>query len=231
MIWQSSNDIQLQQQSDPEIAARMTQYEMAARMQSSVPDLVNVSDEPQHILDLYGSDCQTPGTYASNCLLARRLVERGTRFVQLYHRGWDHHSKLPDKIKKACGETDQANSALISDLRARGMLEDTLVIWGGEFGRTVYCQGAMTKDNFGRDHHPRCFTIWMAGGGVNRGISYGETDNFSYNIASNGVHVHDLNATIMHLLGIEHTKLTYQYQGRHHRLTDVHGKVIPDLVS
>lgn len=225
------NDIQLQQQSDPEIAARMTQYEMAARMQSSVPDLVNVSDEPQHILDLYGSDCQTPGTYASNCLLARRLVERGTRFVQLYHRGWDHHSKLPDKIKKACGETDQANSALISDLRARGMLEDTLVIWGGEFGRTVYCQGAMTKDNFGRDHHPRCFTIWMAGGGVNRGISYGETDNFSYNIASNGVHVHDLNATIMHLLGIEHTKLTYQYQGRHHRLTDVHGKVIPDLVS
>lgn len=225
------NDIQLQQQGDPEIAARMTQYEMAARMQSSVPDLVNVSDEPQHILDLYGPHCQTPGTYASNCLLARRLVERGTRFVQLYHRGWDHHSKLPDKINKACGDTDQANSALIRDLRARGMLDDTLVIWGGEFGRTVYCQGAMTKDDFGRDHHPRCFTIWMAGGGVNRGISYGETDDFSYNIASNGVHVHDLNATIMHLLGIEHTKLTYQYQGRHHRLTDVHGKVIPDLVG
>ena len=225
------NEIQFQQQGDPEIAARMTQYEMAARMQSSVPDLVNVSDEPQHILDLYGPDCQTPGTYASNCLLARRLVERGTRFVQLYHRGWDHHSQLPDKINKACGETDQTNSALISDLRARGMLDDTLVIWGGEFGRTVYCQGAMTKDNFGRDHHPRCFTIWMAGGGVNRGISYGETDDFSYNIASDGVQVHDLNATIMHLLGIDHTKLTYQYQGRHHRLTDVHGKVIPDLVG
>ncbi|MCH2210903.1 MAG: DUF1501 domain-containing protein [Fuerstiella sp.] len=225
------NEIQLWQQGDPEIAARMTQYEMAARMQSSVPDLVDVSDEPEHILELYGSDCRKPGTYASNCLLARRLAERGVRFVQLYHRGWDHHGNLPDKINKQCRQTDQAGSALVQDLRARGMLEDTLVVWSGEFGRTVYCQGALNEKNYGRDHHPRCFTIWMAGGGVNRGTTYGETDDFSYNIAKDGVEVHDLNATIMHLMGIEHTRLTYQYQGRHHRLTDVHGNVLPQLLG
>ena len=225
------NEIQLQQQGDPEIAARMTQYEMAARMQASVPDLVDISDEPQHILDLYGADCRTPGTYASNCLLARRLAERGVRFVQLYHRGWDHHAKLPSTIPDLCAQTDQPGSALIQDLRARGMLDDTLVIWGGEFGRTVYCQGTLTETDFGRDHHPRCFTIWMAGGGVNRGTTYGETDDFSYNIARDGVEVHDLNATVMRLLGIDHTKLTYQYQGRHHRLTDVHGNVVEQLTG
>jgi uncharacterized protein (DUF1501 family) len=225
------NDIQLREQGDPETAARMTQYEMAARMQSTVPDLVDVSDEPQHILDLYGADCQKSGTYASNCLLARRLVERGVRFVQLYHRGWDHHGKLPATIPKLCAQTDQPTSALIQDLRARGMLEDTLVVWGGEFGRTVYCQGTLTEKDFGRDHHPRCFTIWMAGGGVKRGTSYGETDDFSYNIAENSVEVHDLNATIMQLMGIQHTRLTFQYQGRHHRLTDVHGHVVPELIG
>jgi len=225
------NDIQLQEQGDPEIAARMTQYEMAARMQSSVPELVNVSDEPKHIMDLYGPDSQTPGTYASNCLLARRLVERGVRFVQLYHRGWDHHVKLPYLINQSCTQTDQPTAALLQDLKERGMLDDTLVIWGGEFGRTVYCQGPLRANDFGRDHHPRCFTIWMAGGGVNRGTSHGETDDFSYNIVKDGVEVHDLNATIMHLLGIRHTGLTYQYQGRHHRLTDVHGTVVKELVG
>ncbi len=225
------NDIQLQEQGDPEIAARMTQYEMAARMQSSVPELVDVSGEPRHIMELYGPDSQTPGTYASNCLLARRLVERGVRFVQLYHRGWDHHIKLPYLINQSCTQTDQATAALLQDLKERGMLDDTLVIWGGEFGRTVYCQGPLTANDFGRDHHPRCFTVWMAGGGVNRGTSYGETDDFSYNIVKDGVAVHDLNATIMHLLGIRHTALTYQYQGRHHRLTDVHGNVVNELIG
>ena len=225
------NEFQLRQQGHPDTAARITQYEMAARMQVSVPDLVDVSDESQHVLEMYGADSQQPGTFAANCLLARRLVERGVRFVQLYHRGWDQHSTLPTAIAKQCADTDQASAALVKDLRERGLLDDTLVIWGGEFGRTVYCQGRLTASDYGRDHHPRCFTIWLSGGGVRRGISYGETDDYSYNIVSNAVHVHDLNATIMHLLGIEHTKLTFQYQGRHHRLTDVHGNVVHDLVS
>jgi len=225
------NELQLRQQKHPDIAARMTQYEMAARMQVSVPELVDVSDEPQHVLDMYGPDCQQPGSFAANCLLARRLVERGVRFVQLYHRGWDQHKKLPTDISKQCADTDQAGAALVKDLRDRGMLDDTLVIWGGEFGRTVYCQGTLTANDYGRDHHPRCFTTWLAGGGVRKGLSYGETDDHSYNVVKDPVHVHDLNATILHLLGIEHTKLTFQYQGRHHRLTDVHGNVVHDLIS
>jgi len=225
------NDVRLQQHGDPEISTRMAQYEMAARMQTSVPALVDTSDEPQHVFEMYGADSRTPGTYASNCLLARRLAERGVRFVQLYHRGWDQHVKLPRDLRGQCQSTDQPTAALLKDLKARGMLDDTLVIWGGEFGRTVYCQGSLTATDYGRDHHPRCFTIWMAGGGVRAGASYGETDDFSYNVASDGVHVHDLNATIMRLLGIDHTQLTYQYQGRHHRLTDVHGNVINELLA
>ena len=225
------NQIQLDQEQDPEIAARMSQYEMAARIQSSIPDLVDTSNEPQHVLDLYGANCQTAGTYASNCLLARRLVERGVRFVQLYHRGWDHHRKLPQQIGQSCHATDQPTAALIRDLRERGLLDDTLVIWGGEFGRTVYCQGSLAPDDFGRDHHPRCFTVWMAGGGVKRGFTWGETDDFSYNVVRDGVQIHDLNATVLRLLGIDHERLTFQYQGRHHRLTDVHGHVVEQLIA
>jgi Protein of unknown function (DUF1501) len=225
------NRMRLEQFGDPEIETRISQYEMAFRMQTSVPDLLDLSKEPQHIFDLYGPDARKPGTYASNCLLARRLLERDVRFVQLYHRGWDQHNDLPRDLALQCKGTDQASAALVMDLKQRGMLDDTLVVWGGEFGRTVYCQGRLTETNYGRDHHPRCFTMWMAGAGFKRGFSYGETDDYCYNVVSNPVHVHDLQATILHLLGVDHKRLTYKYQGRHFRLTDVHGEIAKDLLT
>ncbi len=206
---------------DPEILTRIEQYELAFRMQTSVPDLTDISDEPQHVLDMYGPDVHTPGTYARNCLLARRMAERDVRFVQLYHMGWDHHDNLPDHLGKQCKDTDQPSAALVSDLKQRGLLDDTLIIWGGEFGRTVYSQGKVTEETYGRDHHPRCFSIWMAGGGIKPGITYGETDDFSYNIVKDPVHVHDLNATILHCLGIDHERLSVPYQGLDVRLTGV----------
>ena len=216
---------------DPEIEARIAQYEMAFRMQSSVPEISDISGEPDYIYDLYGEDSRDPGTYAANCLLARRLVEKGVKFVQLYHRGWDHHNNLPRQLPRLCKQTDQASAALIIDLKQRGLLDDTLVIWGGEFGRTNYSQGTLTKTNYGRDHHPKCFSIWMAGAGVKKGMSYGKTDDFSYNIVENPVHIHDFQATLMHLLGIDHERFTYKFQGRRYRLTDVHGKVVNDILA
>ncbi len=225
------NRIRLKELGDPEIMTRIGQYELAYRMQTSVPELTNISDEPKAILDMYGPDSQNPGSYAFNTLLARRMAERGVRFIQLYHRGWDHHSDLPRDIEKRSQETDQPTAALVKDLKQRGMLKDTLIIWGGEFGRTVYCQGRLTPTNYGRDHHPRCFTIWMAGGGIKPGMSYGETDDYSYNVVRDPVHVHDLNATILHCLGIDHTKLTFKFQGRRHRLTDVHGTVVRKIIA
>jgi hypothetical protein len=225
------NRMHLDEFGDPEIETRISQYEMAFRMQTSVPDLLDLSKEPQHILDLYGPDAKKPGTYAANCLLARRLLERDVRFIQLYHRGWDQHNDLPRDLALQCKGTDRASAALVMDLKQRGLLDDTLVIWGGEFGRTVYCQGKLTDTNYGRDHHPRCFSMWMAGGGMKRGLSYGETDDYCYNVVSNPVHVHDLQATVLHCLGIDHLKLTYKYQGRHFRLTDVHGTVMKDLLA
>ncbi|MCA9146682.1 MAG: DUF1501 domain-containing protein [Planctomycetales bacterium] len=216
---------------DPEIAARIAQYEMAYRMQTSVPELSDISGESEQTLNMYGPDVHKPGTFAANCLLARRLAERDVRFVQVFIRGWDQHGNLPSDIRLQCGDIDQPCAALINDLKQRGMLEDTLVVWGGEFGRTIYCQGGLTKTNYGRDHHPRCFTIWMAGGGVKPGITYGETDDFSYNIVDKPVHIHDLNATILHNLGINHERLTYRFQGRDFRLTDVHGKVVHDILA
>jgi hypothetical protein len=216
---------------DPEITTRIAQYEMAFRMQSSVPELADVSKEPEHVFKLYGEDARKPGTYAANCLLARRLVERGVRFVQLFHRGWDQHTSLPKQIAGQCRDTDQSSAALVADLAQRGLLDDTLVVWGGEFGRTVYCQGTLTKDDYGRDHHPRCFTIWLAGGGIKGGLSYGETDDFSYNITRDPLHVHDLHATLLHCLGIDHKRLTFKFQGRHYRLTDVHGEVVSKLLA
>jgi hypothetical protein len=215
---------------DPEINTRIAQYEMAYRMQSSVPEIVDFSDEPNSTFELYGPDSLRPGTYAHNCLLARRLAEKGVRFIQLYHRGWDQHFDLPGDLRLQCDDVDRASAGLVKDLRQRGMLEDTLVIWGGEFGRTVYCQGKLTADNYGRDHHGRCFTVWLAGGGIKNGFSYGQTDDFCYNIAEKPVHIHDLNATILHLLGIDHERLTYRFQGRDFRLTDVHGNVVKDIL-
>jgi uncharacterized protein (DUF1501 family) len=200
-------------------------------MQTSVPDLMNTADEPASTFTLYGDEAKTPGTFAANCLLARRLVERGVRFVQLFHRGWDQHTSLPKEIRGQCRDVDQASAALVSDLAQRGLLDDTLVVWGGEFGRTTYCQGKLAADDYGRDHHPRCFTIWLAGAGIRPGISHGETDEFSYNIVDRPVHVHDLNATLLHCLGIDHERLTFKYQGRHHRLTDVHGHVVRELLG
>jgi hypothetical protein len=225
------NQLKLAELGDPEIRTRIEQYEMAYRMQSSVPELVNVSDEAEHVFEMYGPGSRQPGTFAANCLLARRLAERGVRFIQLFHRGWDQHSDLPEQIAKQCQDTDQASAALIKDLRQRGLLDDTLVVWGGEFGRTVYCQGKLTHDNYGRDHHPRCFTIWLAGAGIRGGLTYGQTDDFCYNISADPVSVHDLHATMLHLLGIDHTKLTYKFQGRQHRLTDVHGNVVTNLLA
>jgi hypothetical protein len=216
---------------DPEILTRVAQYELGYRMQSSVPDLVDLSKEPDKVLAMYGPDVHKPGSYAANCLLARRLAERGVRFIQLYHMGWDHHGNLPKQIRRQCADTDQPSAALIQDLKQRGLLDDTLVIWGGEFGRTIYSQGELTADNYGRDHHPRCFTIWLAGGGVKAGLTYGETDDFSYNIVRDPFEVYVLNATILHLLGIEHTKLTFKFQGRDFRLTDVHGQVVKEILA
>jgi hypothetical protein len=210
---------------DPEITTRIAQYEMAYRMQTSVPELTDLSKEPASTFELYGPESRKPGTFAANCLLARRLAERGVRFIQLFHRGWDQHNKLPKQIPGQCRDIDQAGAGLITDLEQRGLLDDTLLVWGGEFGRTVYCQGRLTQDDYGRDHHPRCFTMWLAGAGVQRGFTYGETDDFCYNITRDPVHVHDLHATILHLLGIDHTRLTYKYQGRHFRLTDIHGRI------
>jgi hypothetical protein len=206
---------------DPALASRIDQYEMAYRMQSSVPEVADLSDEPQHILDLYGPDATKPGTFAANCILARRLAERNVRFIQLYHQGWDHHAKVPSGMKKQCQETDQPSAALLQDLQQRGLLEDTLVIWGGEFGRTNYSQGSLTATNYGRDHHPRCFTMWMAGGGIKPGVSYGETCEFGYNVVSDGVHVRDFHATLLHLMGIDHSRMSVKFQGLDARLTGV----------
>jgi uncharacterized protein (DUF1501 family) len=240
------NRMQFERELDPEIESRIAQYEMAFRMQVSVPEATDLSGESESTFELYGADSRKPGTYAANCLLARRLAERGVRFIQLYHQGWDHHGELPDGIRNQCAETDQSSAALVKDLKQRGMLDDTLVIWGGEFGRTSYSQGPLTVDDYGRDHHPRCFTIWLAGGGIKPGYTYGRTDEFGYNLADaegnplsptkhertpGTVHVHDLQATILHLLGIDHTRLTYRYQGRDYRLTDVHGHVVPELLA
>ena len=225
------NELKLKGFGDPEIATRITQYEMAYRMQASVPELTDVSGEPEHVFDLYGPHSKTPGTFAANCLLARRLAERNVRFIQLFHRGWDQHRELPKKIAPQCDDTDQASAALIKDLKQRGLLDETLVVWGGEFGRTIYCQGRLTEDDYGRDHHPRCFTIWMAGGGIKPGITYGETDDYSYNITQDPVHVHDLQATILQCLGINHKKLTFKFQGRHYRLTDVHGNIVKKILA
>jgi hypothetical protein len=231
---------------DPEIESRIAQYEMAFRMQTSVPDVTNFANESQATFDLYGPDCRTPGTFAANCLLARRLAERGVRFIQLYHQGWDHHGGLPAGMRNQCGETDQASTALILDLKQRGLLDDTLVVWGGEFGRTSYSQGTLTATDYGRDHHPRCFTIWLAGGGIKPGMTYGRTDDYGYNIADEHgnpispdkdkftpgtMHVHDLQATILHQLGIDHTQLTFKYQGRRFRLTDVSGSVVKEVLA
>ena len=224
------NQASLEQVGDPEISTRISQYEMAYRMQASVPELADLSKEPDSVFEKYGPDSRKPGTFAAQCLLARRLVERGVRFVQLYHRGWDQHNLLPKQLPNQCRDTDQACAALIQDLKERGLLEDTLVIWGGEFGRTVYCQGKLVPDNYGRDHHPKCFTMWMAGGGVKPGITHGETDDYSYNVARDPVHVHDLNATILHSLGVDHTRLTFKFQGRHFRLTDVSGSVVKEIL-
>ena len=224
------NEINLKEFSDPEIMTRIRQYEMAYRMQTSVPELTDLSKEPASTFDLYGVDARKPGTYAANCVLARRLAECGVRFIQIYHMGWDHHEGVPRQLPPQCRDTDQASSALIQDLKQRGMLDETLVIWGGEFGRTVYCQGNLSPENYGRDHHGQCFSVWMAGGGIKPGISFGETDDFSYNVVRDPVTVHDLQATILHCLGIDHTRLTYKSQGRHFLLTDVAGEVVKSIL-
>ena len=225
------NQLESEKFGDPEISTRIAQYEMAYKMQTSVPELTDLSKEPARIFDLYGPDSRKPGTFAANCLLARRLAERGVRFVQLFHRGWDQHNQLPKNIALQAHDIDQACAGLIQDLKERGLLEDTLVVWGGEFGRTVYCQGKMTADDYGRDHHPRCFTVWMAGAGVKAGITHGETDDFCYNITRDPVHVHDLHATILNILGVDHTRLTYKFQGRHFRLTDVSGTIVKPILT
>ena len=226
----SLNQIKSAQVGDPEIETRISQYELAFRMQTAVPEITDISDEPEYILEMYGPDVRKPGTYARNCLLARKMAERDVRFIQLFHMGWDQHNDLPDHMSKQCKDTDQASAALIQDLKQRGMLDDTLVVWGGEFGRTVYCQGKFTDQTYGRDHHPRNFSIWMAGGGIKPGITYGKTDDFSYNVTENPVEVFDLNATILHQLGLDHEQLTWRFQGRDYRLTDVHGRVLQDLI-
>jgi hypothetical protein len=225
------NEMNSAQFHDPEIATRVAQYEMAYRMQTSVPELTDLSKESDKTFEMYGPESRRPGSFAANCLLARRLAERGVRFIQLFHRGWDQHNNLPAQIRGQARDTDQASAALVLDLKQRGLLDDTLVVWGGEFGRTVYCQGKLTADDYGRDHHPRCFTIWLAGGGVKPGMTLGETDEFSYNIVRDPVDIHDLHATILRTLGIDHTKLTYKFQGRHFRLTDVKGKVVTQVLK
>jgi hypothetical protein len=225
------NEDQSKEFADPEIATRISQYEMAFKMQASVPELTDLSKEPQSTFDLYGEDARKPGTFAANALLARRLAERGVRTIQLFHRDWDHHGGLQKGLPKRCQEVDQASAALVKDLKQRGMLDDTLVVWGGEFGRTVYCQGRLTAEDYGRDHHPRCFSIWMAGGGIKPGQVWGETDDYGYNIVKDPLDCHDLQATLLHCLGLDHTKLTYKFQGRNFRLTDVHGNVVKPLLA
>ena len=225
------NELELERFGDPETAAKISQYEMAYRMQTAVPEIMDTSKESEDIIRLYGPDCLVPGTYAANCLLARKLSESGVRFIQLYHQGWDQHGNLPNEMRGQAMDVDQPSAALITDLKQRGLLDETLVIWGGEFGRTNYCQGKMTADNYGRDHHPRCFTIWMAGGGVRPGMVYGETDELGYNIVKDPVHVHDFQATVLHLLGLNHEQLTYKFQGRRYRLTDLYGNVVKDIIS
>jgi len=225
------NSMHHQEFGDPEIRTRIAQYEMAYRMQASVPELTDLSKESESTFDLYGEDARKPGTFAYNALLARKLSERGVRFVQLFHRGWDTHGGLPGQLTKRCKETDQPSAALIKDLRQRGLLDETLVVWGGEFGRTVYCQGDLGAKNYGRDHHPRCFSVWMAGGGIKGGTTYGQTDDYGYNIVENPVSVHDLHATILHQMGVDHERLTYKFQGRHYRLTDVHGHVVRPILA
>lgn len=225
------NEMELNRFGDPETAAKISQYEMAYRMQTAVPEIMDTSKEPEDIIRMYGPDCLVPGTFAANCLLARKLSENGVRFVQLYHQGWDQHGNLPSEMRGQAMDVDRPSAALITDLKQRGLLDETLVIWGGEFGRTNYCQGKMTADNYGRDHHPRCFTIWMAGGGVRPGMVYGETDELGYNIVKDPVHVHDFQATVLHLLGLDHEKLTYKFQGRRYRLTDLYGNVVKDIIT
>ncbi|GAA5221924.1 DUF1501 domain-containing protein [Membranihabitans marinus] len=225
------NGVQHDVYGDPEINARIAQYEMAFRMQTSVPAITDLSDEKDYIFDMYGEDSRDPGTYAANCLMARRLLEQDVKFVQLYHQGWDQHGDCPGGVRSNAKKTDQATAALIKDLKQRGMLEDTLVIWGGEFGRTVYSQGQLSKSNYGRDHHPKAFTMFMAGAGIKPGITYGSTDEFCYNVTENPVHVHDFHATLLHLFGIDHERLIYKVQGRRFRLTDVHGHVVQDILS
>jgi uncharacterized protein (DUF1501 family) len=226
------NELNFQRFADPEIHTRISQYEMAFRMQRSVPELTDLSSEDAATLEMYGPDVKKPGTFAASALLARRLAERGVRVVQVLHRGWDQHGSLPSDIRLQCGDVDQATAALVKDLKLRGMLDDTLVVWGGEFGRTVYSQGTLTKTNYGRDHHPRCFSMWMAGGGVKPGLVYGETDDFSYNAVENPVSLYDLNATILHCMGIDHSRFTYKFQGLDQRLTGVEpAKVVKDILA
>lgn len=225
------NRLKLDDYQDPEIEARIEQYEMAFKMQASVPELADLSTEPQRTFDLYGPESRKPGTFAANCILARRLTERGVRFIQLFHRGWDQHNRCPQGLRTQCYDTDQPSAALLQELGERGLLDDTLVIWGGEFGRTVYSQGALTNTTYGRDHHPRCYSIWLAGGGIRGGMTHGQTDDFSYNIVKDPMHIHDLNATILHLLGFDHERLTYRFQGRDYRLTDVSGNVVQEIIT
>ena len=225
------NEMELKNFGDPETAAKISQYEMAYRMQTAVPEIMDTSRESEDIIKLYGADCLVPGTYAANCLLARKLSETGVRFVQLYHQGWDQHGNLPNEMKGQALDVDRPSAALITDLKQRGLLDETLVIWGGEFGRTNYCQGKIAPENYGRDHHPRCFSIWMAGGGIRPGMVYGETDELGYNIVQNPVHVHDFQATVLHQLGLDHEKLTYKFQGRRYRLTDLYGSVVKDIIA
>jgi len=225
------NQQRFEKTGDREIETRIAQYETAFRMQAAVPELTNLSGESESTFELYGQDARRAGSFAANCLLARRLVERGVRFVQLYHRGWDQHYDLPSDLRLQCGDVDQACAALIRDLKQRGLLDETLVVWGGEFGRTVYCQGKLTPENYGRDHFGRCFSMWLAGGGIRGGMTFGETDDHSFNVVRNPVHVHDLNATLLDRLGFDHTKLTFRFQGRDYRLTDVHGRVMAEVLS
>ena len=225
------NQLPLDNVGDPDIETRISQYELAYRMKTSVPELLDMSGEPEHVLQMYGPDATKPGTYAYNCLVARRLAERGVRFIQLFHQGWDHHGNLPGAMRGQARDTDGPSTALVNDLKQRGMLDDTLVIWGGEFGRTIYSQGALKPRNYGRDHHPSCFSMWLAGGGIKPGMTYGSSDDYSVNVAEDGVHVHDLHATLLHLLGIDHHRLTYRFQGRDYRLTDVHGRLVKSILA
>jgi hypothetical protein len=227
----SLNQLEMDAYGDPEIGAKIQQYEMAYRMQTAVPEIMDTSKESESIVKLYGADCLVPGTYAANCLLARKLSENGVRFIQLYHQGWDQHGNLPNEMRGQAMDVDQPSAALIKDLKQRGLLDETLVIWGGEFGRTNYCQGKMQQDNYGRDHHPRCFSIWMAGGGIKPGVVHGETDEFGYNIIKDPVHVHDFQATVLNLLGLDHEKLVYKFQGRRYRLTDLYGNVVNQIIA